>query len=82
MLGVGWEPMVWEQYRGRLLEAEKNRLVWQSRVGQRRSFRLLARVQKWLESYLSEVRTTLQCDLRGTAKEATTGYKTEGSLIL
>jgi hypothetical protein len=42
MLEVGWDLMVWEQYRARSREAENNRLVWQSRVGQRRRFRLLA----------------------------------------
>ena len=82
MLGVGWKLMVLEQHRSRLLEAEKNRLVWQSRVGQRQRLRLVARVQEWLASCLSELRTTLQCGLGRAAKEATTDSKTEGSLIL
>jgi hypothetical protein len=82
MLGVGWELMGLDQYKGRLREAEKNRLLWQSRVGQRRRFRLLLRAQTWPVSCPSALGTMLQSHLARAAKEATTGSKTDGSLIL
>jgi hypothetical protein len=82
MFETGYEFIMWQTYRDRMREAEKNRLVRQARAGQKRDSRLLAWARAWLDRHLWALRTEWQAHLRSMVKEAATDSKTGGGLIL
>jgi hypothetical protein len=82
MFETGHEFIMWQTYRDRVREAEKNRLVRQVPAGHRRRVPLLSWAPAWLERRSSAPGTKRTVPLRGPVEEAAKASKASGGLIL
>jgi hypothetical protein len=82
MFDPGYELVMWQIYNDWQRQAEKNRLVHQAWAGEGRGFRPFAWVRAWLRRHQAAPQRQSLGHLHASVKEATTGSRTSGGLIL
>lgn len=77
-----YEMIMWQIYRDRLREAEKDRLAGQARTGYRRRFQLLASAQSRSERRLLAQPATRSGHVCSAVEETAKLLRSGGGLIL